>query len=300
MRIYITGVSGFVGRHLARTFLDAGHTVLGSGSALSSRPRAPQRLARFDVLTLGSDAVPGAFANTDVIIHGAFHAAPETESLNVDGTLRWATSATRDHVGQQFFLSSHSAAATAPSAYGRQKHRLETTFLKRGHRVVRPGLVIGNGGLFRRMMDLVSRLPIVPLIDGGRARTPVTAPDDLAHAVARLFDDVKTPSSVNLFSRNRVPLVDLLRSLRQALGRRVPLVPIPSALLLPPLWLARQLGITVPVDEENVHGYRAIGAHAHSSDYPAILDQETPLTTMVEAAVRHLRAEQAGQAPWAC
>ena len=42
-KVFVTGISGFVGRHLARALVDAGHTVIGSGRDLT----VPKELMEF-------------------------------------------------------------------------------------------------------------------------------------------------------------------------------------------------------------------------------------------------------------
>ena len=289
MRIYVTGVSGFVGGFLAEQLRQAGHTVLGCGSSDASRLAAPDGLARFDALRLGTAAPDGTFAELDVVIHAAYAPGKAQEAVNVDGTVAWARQAARESAPHQIFLSSHSADAAASSAYGRQKYALERFFLDHGHIVLRLGLVIGDGGLFRRMADLMRRLPVLPMLDGGRAPTPVTSPADLAQIVARLLDTAAPPGNAadlahNLFNAEPVSLRALLLELRRALGRRTLFLPIPSAILVPPLVLARRLGVPLPVDEENLRGYRANRGRLRASDYGRLRHEPTPFTTMVDAA----------------
>ena len=296
MRIYITGVSGFIGRRLAQHFLDSGHRVLGCGSSPTSRSKAPEGLDRFDVLCLGETAPANTFTELDAVVHTAYNPAPGSEDLNVEGTDAWRTSAAQQGAQKQLFLTSHSADAAATSEYGRQKFRLETLFLEHGHQVARCGLVIGNGGLFQRMMTLISRLPILPLLDGGKAPTLVTGSGDLVLSIERMLkdsaEDSALPKNANLFNPDPISLRDLLKATRRALRSRTFFLPIPSAILLPPLWIARNLGINLPVNEENVRGYRTNRAVERRSDYPSILDTPTPIATMIEIAADEFHAPE--------
>ena len=292
MKIYITGVTGFVGGRLAQEFLQQGHGVSGSGSSEAARSRAPEGLERFDVLRLGEQAPPGAFDDFDALIHGAYNPEAGTEELNVEGTWLWRQAAAEAGVQSQIFISSHSAEAGASSEYGRQKYRLESLFLEHGHHVARCGLVVGNGGLFRRMMGMVQRLPVLPLLDGGQSPTLVTDPVDLARAMEHMLVHADAPKDANLFHPDPISLGDLLRATRRALGCRTLFLPIPSALLLPPLWLARRLRIPLPVNEENLRGYRSNRAVERRSDIGAVLDAVTPLQTTIENAAADFRAHK--------
>ena len=86
------------------------------------------------------------------------------------------------------FLSSQSATPHATSSYGRTKLEAERRLLEtEGIRIVnlRPGLVTGPGagGLFQRVSSTVERLPIVPLLGGGRAIVQPIHVDDLCGAI---------------------------------------------------------------------------------------------------------------------
>ena len=53
--------------------------------------------------------------------------------------------------------------------YGKNKYDLEKWFLKIPHsKVIRPGLVVGNGGIYQRISGFVQRFKYLPLPGGGK------------------------------------------------------------------------------------------------------------------------------------
>ena len=132
--IAVTGANGFVGGALCRDLAARGLTV---------RP-----LSRVAGYTLAGPVPP--LDGVSAVVHCAHDmTAPR---LNVDGTWRLLDAAFRAGVGQFVFVSSLAAHAGARSAYGRAKWELEQRL---AHvtgltvSVVKPGTVLGDGGLFR-------------------------------------------------------------------------------------------------------------------------------------------------------
>ena len=134
----------------------------------------------------------------DVVVHLAYDRKAGIE-LNVEGVKRVFAAAAAAGVSRQIFVSSYSARPDALSEYGRLKYLLETFFLERGQTIVRPGLVIGNGGLFGRNMEQILHTPLMPLLNAGSDLLPVVAVEDLVTAMTTLLH--REPGAYNLFNR---------------------------------------------------------------------------------------------------
>jgi hypothetical protein len=83
-----------------------------------------------------------------------------------------------------------------------------------------------------------------------------------------------------------VPLRDVLREIRAGAGRRPLLVPVPSRLLLVPVWLAAKAGIRLPNQRRQPPGPARERRSADRSDLPAFVPQPLTLAEMVRAAAR--------------
>jgi 2-alkyl-3-oxoalkanoate reductase len=198
--IGMTGASGFIGRHIARQLLQAGHRV----RALARDPRAAMR-----VLDSGVDIVEGdlfcdeALRNlsrgADAVLHiaGAVRGAcaADFEHVNVTGTARLIEA--MEARTALIFMSSLAAREPSLSHYARSKYLAEALLRQaRGERrliILRPPPVYGRGDtellpLFR-FMAKTGRAPVAGTLD---ARFSLIHVVDLARAVLCLL---QTPGS---------------------------------------------------------------------------------------------------------
>ncbi len=221
MRVFITGVQGFLGSAMAAEFRGRGWLVAGSARI----PQDPSTVA----LALGEEPRPGVFAGYEVVIHGAYDPRAGLER-NREGTRRIYAAAARDGVRRQIFLSSYSARPQAPSVYGRMKYELEQFFLAEGQTIVRPGMVTG-GGMFEQLTRSMLRLPVAPVVDGGCDLVPLLDISDFARAMARIVDGDEG-REFNLFAPRLLTSRRVAERVYASAGRRAVLVPVPAAVVI--------------------------------------------------------------------
>jgi nucleoside-diphosphate-sugar epimerase len=249
--IFITAIGGFLGSSLAAGLARRGHRV--KGSIHSSRAAGTPDVVR---LTLDEPFDAAVFAGCDAVVHGAHDFTKGAYERNVRGTIAWAEAATEAGVARQLFIGSPSAQPNAPSEYGRVKYTLEQWFLDRwfvnaGHLVVRPGLVIGSGGLFARQRAALLRTPVVPLIGGGAQPTLVIGIDHFVEAVARIIE-TGTPREASLFYDDCPPMRRFVTAVKQAAGQRGIVVTIPSGIAIGLTRLGRALRLPIPVTPDQI------------------------------------------------
>jgi nucleoside-diphosphate-sugar epimerase len=265
--IFITAIGGFLGSQLAAGFASRGHIVKGSIRTSLARDRNVCRLV------LGEPFDLAVFAGCDVVVHGAHDFTRGAEAINIHGTIAWAEAAHRAGVGRQVFISSPSAQPDAPSEYGRAKYALERWFLRArpeaGHLVVRPGLVVGHGGLFARQRRALLRSPLVPLIGGGNQPTLVIAVDHFVDAMARLIER-GSPREAILCYDDHLPMRRLVTAIKQAAGQRTTIISIPPSVAIGLAGIARALRLPVPVTPEQIRTLLTSGP-PRASDLPALL-----------------------------
>ena len=147
MRMMITGVTGFIGSALARHLVSQGHIVLGSSR------RAPVQLkhlppeVKIEPLTLGGHISRRFFDNVDYVIHCAHDFSQDGLDRNIRGTKDLFERAKASGTRQQAFVSSYSASKNAVTSYGIAKYQLERFFSDRNSLILKPGLVLGPGGM---------------------------------------------------------------------------------------------------------------------------------------------------------
>ncbi len=283
MNIFVTGIGGFLGSRIAEHSKQRGHSVAGVSR------RAPE------AWRLGTPFDPELLRGADVMVHCAY-ARGDTNERNIEGTKLVVLAAERAAVARQIFVSSYSARPDAAESYGEIKYSVERFFLQRGYTVVRPGLVAGNGGLFGRSLAQVLRMPILPLVDGGRDRIPVVSTGDLLEALAALIESGRA-GAFNLFHPDLVTMRTLIETVNRAGGHRALYVPISSSTALFGLRLLRNLGIRLPVDEDNLRALQRNQQPVHRSDLGEFVAHPCPPEEAIRAAVAEYqnRAEHAAR-----
>jgi nucleoside-diphosphate-sugar epimerase len=280
--VLVTGANGFIGSVLAQHFAAQGMRVIGAMRHPSAAP--PKGLARACAWSLGDPATPEMLKGITSVVHLAHDFTPGSEALNFDGTLSLVRAARASGVSYQVYCSSYSAHADARSEYGRTKYRIEAACITEGCAIVRPGLVIGDGGLYRRMARIVAKLPVVPVIGGKSAIAPVVSAADLARCMTALLRDSR-PGTFNLFAPDLVKLRDLLDCTARALHVRRMLVPLPAGPLLRVLLIAEAVGLNLPVTSGNVLGLTANQGLPPHSDLGALLEAPMTLGQSIAAAL---------------
>jgi len=247
VKLFVTGVGGFLGRGLALHLSTSGNAVRGS----SRTPRPPDVVRH----SFGAPVPDAFFAGVEALAHCAHDFAAGSGELTRRGTLELMHAAARQGVRRQVFVSSLAARADARTEYGRTKFALEQDFLAQGHAVVRPGTILGPGGLFGRMAQSVLERPLTPLVDGGRGRMFVIGVPDLCAALEVLLRGEQS-GVYNLYLPEDQSMRQVLTLLAEVNGRRARFVSVPSSLLLLVLGVTERLGLKLAVDSDNLRGYR--------------------------------------------
>src|SRR5204863_7452157 len=125
MRIMITGIRGFLGSALARSFFEEGNTVCGT----SSRGAGPTDVLPSEIkiarLALGDPVSSRIFEEIDYVIHCAHDFSPGAFEQHVEGTRRIFEAGKSSGVHLHATVSSYSATDTYVTEYGRQTFRQE-------------------------------------------------------------------------------------------------------------------------------------------------------------------------------
>lgn len=258
MRVLITGGTGFIGRHIAKHLLAAGHAVAlhgrdfreaGALLALGAEPVA------CDLRDAG--AVDAACRGRDAVIHAAALSAPwgptaDFEAVNVGGTAAVLAGCARHGVGRLVYISSpavvftggdhHGTTEAAPyprrftSDYAATKAAAEE--LVRAATVpaviLRPKAVFGPGdrSLLPRVID-AARADRLPQVGAGDNLVDVTYVANVAHAAAlALIRPAAVGRTYHITNDEHVRLWPLLRHVLRQLGvdDRLRVVPLPLLL----------------------------------------------------------------------
>ena len=213
MRALVTGASGMLGRHTVAVLSEAGVTVRAyarQSSNVDHLPCPPNELVRGDAENVA--AMARAVRGVDVVFHlagyltvsapfgaGDGQALAQYRTVNVAFTEHLLAAALDEGVSRFLFASSNSVydpAAPAPtpeegplgpiSDYGRSKLAAEErvrTYQQRGlaTTIVRPPVIYGPGDRYFTPAALrLAQMPLLPLVNGGRALFDVVYVRDVA------------------------------------------------------------------------------------------------------------------------
>ena len=267
MKIFITGIRGFLGANLARALEARGYRVSGSSSEAT-------HLAR---LRIGEPVDPAIFADSDTVVHCAHDFLPGALERNVRGSrlILEAAGARR-----QIFISSHSARQDAVSEYGIAKYRIEREYLEAGQSVVRPGLVIGAGGMFGRHLDIMRSSRIIPLVDGGSDPVAVLALSDFSTAMVKVVE-AGGQGALNLFNRTEPPMREIVNTVLRLSHRRALIIPVPYSVAALGTTVAERLRLALTFNSGSLRTMKLNRKRVHESNLLELLGGETPFGTAI-------------------
>jgi nucleoside-diphosphate-sugar epimerase len=285
MRVLITGAGGFIGQHLASSLSQAGASVSGTFHTASKGLAHANWLTGLYQMSLDDPQLCIDWSAFDVVVHGAFDLRKGQSNTNYKGTIRLVEAAKRSGVTRQIFISSYSARSDAISEYGQVKYRLERYFIDAGYEIIRPGLVLGNGGIVARITRALKVLPIIPLPSGGAGEIPYISIDVLCKAIGQILDHPGNKEH-NLFSRHFTSLRLLVQTIREVVwrSRDAIIFPIPATLMLHGLQLVEILRLPIPVTTDNLKGFIQNQARLHESTLEGLGIRSETLSEAVEAA----------------
>jgi nucleoside-diphosphate-sugar epimerase len=284
--VMITGANGFIGSQLARYFQGLDWQVVGlvrdPGRVRVDFGPAPG--VSFREFSMPDCIGPDALQGGEYLIHCAHlpysKASPDADAINEKSTQKLLALSHELGFEKFVFLSSFSAHEGAESYYGRLKLRMEGLFDPRRDLVIRPGLVVGYGGVFWKMASMVRDQAVVMLIDGGRQPVQAIWVKDLCRAVAKLMTDGHS-GHFDVAERGTHTLRELCEALAREMGKRRRFVSVPLAIIEPAVSFAEALRIPLPFSREHLLGLKALRGFDVSASLAALDFEPLPM----EAAV---------------
>jgi len=251
-RVFLTGASGLLGRHVAPRLRAHGHQVM----TLCRQPAADPDTVSGDLTRPESYAA--ALRDVDAIVHLAAVTgkAPDADyaRVNIEGTRALLDAAREAGVDRLLFCST--IAVTFPDIrhypYARSKAAGEQLVQASGLRTT----------TIRPTIASLAALPLVPLFGDGHTKVQPILVDDLADLVVDLIDAERFEGEVlECGGRDILSMRDLLAHLRrQRQETACRFLPIPLGLLLPPLrMLEAVFGSALPMTVGQLATFRFDG-----------------------------------------
>lgn len=284
MIIVLTAANSFLARQLGPLLVANGHTVRGTLRQRNQAKDLPW-LERFAIADLAKPDAGDLFVGADAVLHLAHDFVADAADSNITGTMSFFAQAAKAGVKRQVFVSSYSARADAKSLYGKTKWAIEDEF--RGHRavIVRPGLVLGAGGIYARMVAAIAKFPAVPLLSGD-GKIPFISIELLAQALQVVLTQPALPAQeFNLFAQKLATLAELLICSRDVLGVRTLLLPVPVGLVRIGLLGAGRLKLPLPVNVDNLDGFTGNQVQVHHGNLQLLGVTEETLREAVQRSI---------------
>ena len=222
MKILVVGAGGFVGRHVMPALAQSGHEAVRADLQpldCWDRPEAWEtQLKGVDGVVYTAGCLRDQAGGVSDLLDLMHHRAPAAlaDACEARGITRVV------HV---------SALCGGVSAYARSKHAGEVALAGRAC-IVRPSLVVGAGGVSSRMLDLLSRLPWLPLpAEVARCRVQPIRVEDLAAGIGVALASPQRPASWTAVGPEAATVAEWIARRRAARGHGpARQFPLPQAL----------------------------------------------------------------------
>jgi len=264
--VVITGAGGFLGSALTQHFSDKGWRVRALVRDVTRyKNTASVQYQHFDL----EDFTPQALKGADYLVHAAFikydrlHA--DALEQNVAAAQKLITASRQYGLKRNVFISSMSSHDEAVSVYGRQKLAVEGLFNTKCDVSLRPGLIMGAGGIVQTMAKFMKSKHVVPLVDGGKQPLQIVALQDLVdvidHAITKDVSGVLTIATPEVYSYRQ-----FYQELAKSIGVSVLFVPVPFWLLLGVMRTIAALHLPLNIGEDNLWGLKMLRSADNAAD----------------------------------
>lgn len=248
MRVAITGAYGFIGEHVARAFLAAGHSVRAFGRRVDfGRSRLPEADWRGCDFNLDHDANAWAerLQDVDVVVNcvGVLQSTRHDNAYGVHGagTIALFKGAEAAGVTRIIHLSALGAEPEVATDYSQSKLEADTCLegMDVDWVILKPSLVhardvYGGTALLRSLAGLPG---IVPLLNGGTNQFQPIAMEDLCLGILHLAEAPgQIRETIEVTGPEPLTVRDIVQKYRRWLGLKPAVIlPIPILLAWPVL-----------------------------------------------------------------
>ncbi len=250
--VVITGANGFLGSNLVKYFSRKDWKVR---ALVHNEPKEKLQGVEYFSHNLSLNPEQKYFEGADYFIHCAY--AKNSVDININGTTSLLEMSRKSGVKKNIFISSISSNEKALSIYLKQKWACEKLFNQPNDLVIRPGLILGNGGLFGQMRDYLKKKSLIPIISGGQQSMQTIWIEDLAQAIDNCIDK-NISGLLTIASPEKLTYKQFYTNLCATLNTKPAFVSVPFGLQYFLLSLTETIGIKLAISRENLLGLKQL------------------------------------------
>lgn len=240
-RVVVLGGTGFLGGAVVRRLLAAGRPVRivarrrPSEEGLHAVGPQPEFHAA-DIRD--GQALKEALCDADAVVNAVSlyvqrRGGPSFDEIHVKGARRVATLVGQEGIGALVHVSGIGVDEASPSPYVRARalgERYVREVLPEAV-ILRPSVLFGPRDAFLRSLDMITRLPVVPLFGRGSTRLQPVYVEDMAEAVVQALERPGARGRVfELGGAGVYGYREIIGMVLTHSGRRRPRLPVPFAL----------------------------------------------------------------------
>ncbi len=224
MNVLLTGASGFIGKHIKEKLLAKDHKV---------KEVTRSNGYDFNQMTTKEDWLP-LLKGIDVVINCvgiiAENRSQKFKTLHSQSPISLFYACADRNINRVIQISALGADEHAFTPYQISKKEADDVLkaLPLSWFVLRPSLVYGRGGKSMEMFQSLARLPVLPLIDGGKQMIQPVHISDLTNAVLTCLTSSETNITLDIVGAHSIALKEWLQLIRTSKGKHcVAVISIP-------------------------------------------------------------------------
>jgi len=222
MKLGITGITGFVGRHLlAKLFNDKFemNCLVLKNDKYINKIEKKKNLHFYEGDILNIDDLKKTFKGCEVIIHLAGLVANENYDLNYKinfvGTKNCVDVCKQLNIKRFIYLSAVAAIYKNKTNYGKTKALAEEYIVnsKLDYTILRPPLIYGQGSIeFEKFLSSITKIPfIIPILGSGLVHKQPIFIECVNNAILNTINNPRTVRKIyDIASEERITLLDFI------------------------------------------------------------------------------------------
>lgn len=240
MKVFLTGASGFVGRHMLARLLQQGHSVRALVRTMPTQPKQQTEVQYVAGDVVSGEGLDAGTQGCDAVIHlvGIIMEKGKNtfEAVHHLGTKNVVEAAKRNRIRRFVQMSALGVRADGVAAYQTSKWRGEEEVRKSGipYCILRPSLIFGPGdGFVTQMMDTMRKAPVFrPVPGNGKPKfRPIFVGDVTFCFEKALMAEAATNQTIELGGADELTLNEVLAEIARCAGVKKPAVHVPMPLM---------------------------------------------------------------------